>query len=145
MMLLESTLRSKKIKCELKLDASLGSPAGKGKGHPVKVDEHQVQQVLMNLILNAVAASSERQPIIIETRNHPERVECRIRDYGSGIPAEVRKNLFEPFFTTKKDGVGLGLYLSRILIADNHGGSIEIESSSPGKGTTFAIRLPKSS
>ena len=145
LLLLESTLRSKRMKSDLRLDPSLNLPSGKGRGNPIRVDEHQVQQVLMNLILNAIGASNKRQPIVIETHNHPDRVEVKIQDYGQGIPADVRKSLFEPFFTTKKDGVGLGLYLSRILIADNHGGSIEIESSAPGKGTTFAVRLPKSS
>lgn len=145
LVLLGSAIRSKNLKLETKLDPSLDAPAikGKGKGSLIYVDEDQIQQVLMNLILNALAASGERRLLVVETKNLVDKVEIRVTDQGAGIPSEVRGNLFKPFFTTKKDGVGLGLFLSRMLIEENHGGSIEIVSSAPGKGTTFTVRLPK--
>jgi PAS domain S-box-containing protein len=139
--LVEDELRSKKISCDLRLDPSLG----KGYGHSIVIDEMQIQQVLINLLLNAVAASYERGRLLIETRHHPaaQRVEFRLTDYGKGISEEERRRLFEPFFTTKEEGVGLGLYISRILVVENHGGSIEI-SSSLGHGATFSVMLHKS-
>jgi PAS domain S-box-containing protein len=140
--LLGSALRSRDMKPERRLDPSLDPPA-KGKGTPVLVDENQIQQVLMNLILNAIAASPERKPLIVETKNRSDRVEIRVIDQGSGIPKNIRRKLFQPFFTTKKDGVGLGLFLSRILIEKNHQGSIEILSTSPGNGSIFSVQLPK--
>lgn len=142
--LLVSGLRAKGMKKEVRLDPSLEAPA-KGRGHPITVDEYQVQQVLMNLILNAIAASSERGKILIETKNQDDVVEINVTDYGVGISSEARKRIFTPFFTTKEDGVGLGLYLSRILIEVNHGGTIEVVGGVSGKGTTFSVRLPRSS
>jgi signal transduction histidine kinase len=143
LILLGSAIRSKGVKLESRLDAKLDSPgSGKGKGSPILADEDQIQQALMNLVLNAVAASASRRPLVAETRSLPEHVEIRVTDYGIGIPNDVRRHLFKPFFTTKKDGVGLGLFLSRILVEDNHDGSIEIVSSVGGKGTTFCLRLP---
>lgn len=144
LILLGSAIRGKKLKLETKLDNSLDRPAsGKGQGNPILADEDQLQQVLMNLILNAIAASADRRPLLVETRNLADQLEIRVTDHGTGIQSEARGNLFKLFFTTKKDGVGLGLFLSRMLVEDNHGGSIEIVNSIPGKGSTFAIRLPK--
>jgi signal transduction histidine kinase len=140
--LLDSLLRRKHMRFEERLDPSLGRPAS-GKGHPIVVDESQIQQVLMNLILNAVAASTERSRLLIETRNHADHVEMRVTDYGSGITHEVKRKLFTPFFTTKRDGVGLGLFISQLMVEENHGGSIEIVATQPKKGSTFSVRLPK--
>jgi len=81
--------------------------------------------------------------LLVETRNHGNTVEIRIADRGAGITDDHKRKLFTPFFTTKKEGVGLGLYISKILVHENHGGSIEIAQTAPGKGTTFSICLPK--
>jgi PAS domain S-box-containing protein len=143
LLLLGGVLRGKSMKKQEQLDPSLDRPPKGRGGTPIQVDEDQIQQVLMNLILNAVAASFERQPLLVVTRNLVDHVEVRVTDHGSGIPLDVRKDLFRPFFTTRPEGVGLGLYLSRILVEENHGGTIEIVSSLPGKGTTFSVRLPK--
>lgn len=140
--LLESVLLRRHMRFEERLDSSLSQPSA-GKGHPIQVDEGQIQQVLMNLILNAVAASPARSRVLIETRNHPDHVEVRITDYGAGISSEDKRKLFTPFFTTKRDGVGLGLFISRLMVEENHGGSIEILSTAPNKGTTFSVQLPK--
>jgi PAS domain S-box-containing protein len=138
-----STLRAKKLKEVLRLDPALGAPGPRG-GHgcPVSVDEYQIQQVLMNLILNAVYASPKRGRIVVETHRQDRHVEILVADQGHGISDDVRRRLFKPFFTTKPDGVGLGLYLSRILVEKNNG-RLEITSSAPGRGTTFCIRLPR--
>jgi PAS domain S-box-containing protein len=140
--LLSSAFRSKALKPEERFDPSLDSPGpGRGRGNPIVIDESQIQQVLMNLILNAVAASPQRGRLLIETRNQSDQVEFRLTDYGRGISEDERRQLFNPFFTTKKEGVGLGLYISKVLVEENHGGTIEV-SSSPGKGATFLVILP---
>jgi PAS domain S-box-containing protein len=142
LVLLGSALRGQEMKVEAKLDASLDRPAH-GTGNPVLADEDQVQQVLMNLILNAIAASGRRRPLVVETRNLGVQVEIRVTDHGTGIKSEVLKKLFIPFYSTKIDGVGLGLFLSKILMEKNHGGEIKILNTIPGKGSTFAVRLPR--
>jgi signal transduction histidine kinase len=78
------------------------------------------------------------------TKNLGDSVEIRIRDNGTGILPEVRKNLFNPFFTTKPagEGTGLGLSISHDIIAKQHGGSIEVDTQ-PGEFTEFRIVLPR--
>ncbi len=141
--LLRSALRKHGVKEEVRLHQSLDAPSERGKGNPILVDEYQVQQVLMNIILNAIAALPDRGRLLIETKNFADHVEARVTDYGEGISEDTRRRLFQPFFTTRKDGVGLGLFLSKILIERNHNGRIEVFSSGPGKGSTFAIYIPK--
>lgn len=142
LVLIADELRCKNLNVDEKLASSLDRPAGKGRGHPILIDELQIQQVLINLILNAIAASHERGHLKIETYDRDSRVEVRVTDYGRGIAEEERRRLFEPFFTTKEAGVGLGLFISKILVVENHQGTIELKSS-PGKGTTFSVLLPK--
>lgn len=139
---LGSALRSKGMKTETRLDPSLDVPA-QGRGNPVLVDEQQIQQVLMNLILNAMDASPDRKPLVVETKAQGEHVEMSVTDRGTGIPRNVLAKLFQPFYTTKPGGVGIGLFLSRILVEENHGGSIEISPGSSGKGATFTVRMPR--
>ena len=111
---------------------------------PVCVQPHAIEQVLVNLILNALDAMAEtsqpRLEIALDGRPH----ECLIavRDNGQGIPPEHMDHLFEPFFTTKPvgKGTGLGLSISYGLIR-GHGGRIEVQST-PGQGATFTIALP---
>lgn len=109
----------------------------------VVVDESQIQQVFINIILNAVQAMQERGRLVIETRLSGDRfVEAAIIDTGPGIPPEVHGRIFEPFFTTRKDGEGTGLGLAIAYgIMAKHGGTIEVESG-PGSGATFIVRLP---
>jgi light-regulated signal transduction histidine kinase (bacteriophytochrome) len=78
------------------------------------------------------------------TKNLGDSVEIRIRDNGTGIPAEVREKLFSPFFTTKPagEGTGLGLSISHDIIVKQHGGSIEVDTQ-PGEFTEFRIVLPR--
>ncbi len=108
------------------------------------MDESQMQQVFMNIILNAVHAMSERGDLSIETGCDQlrQQVFVRISDTGCGIPPEHREAIFDPFFTTKDPGKGTGLGLAvaaRIIQA--HGGRTDVESE-VGKGTTFTIFLP---
>ena len=108
------------------------------------LDESQMQQVFMNLILNAVDAMEGHGSLTIETRHSRERKELlvRIRDTGCGIPEDIRESIFDPFFTTKDPGKGTGLGLAVTWkIIQTHNGRLEVESE-VGKGTTFTILLP---
>ena len=78
------------------------------------------------------------------TKNLGNMVEIRIRDNGTGIPADVREKMFNPFFTTKPagEGTGLGLSLSHDIVVKQHGGKIEVDTE-PGQFTEFIITLPR--
>ncbi len=111
---------------------------------PLFVDPQMIEQVLTNLILNAVQATDVGGSIILQTRIVHERCEIDVGDTGSGIPAEVRPHIFDPFFTTKGTGEGTGLGLSVSLgIVERHGGQLTVESE-VGKGTVFTVSLPLS-
>ena len=111
---------------------------------PLFVDPQMIEQVLTNLILNAVQATDEGGSIILQTRIAHERCEIDVGDTGSGIPPEVRPHIFDPFFTTKGTGEGTGLGLSVSLgIVERHGGQLTVESE-VGKGTVFTVSLPLS-
>ena len=102
----------------------------------------QINQVFMNLLVNAAHAIEERGTIAIRTRADGDQVLVQVTDSGKGIPAENLKRIFEPFFTTKPVGKGTGLGLSlSYSIVQKHSGKIEVESE-VGKGTTFSLRLP---
>jgi PAS domain S-box-containing protein len=113
----------------------------------VNVDLVQVEQVLLNLVRNALDALEERPigerrlDIVTEVRDGQALV--TIRDNGPGIPADRMQHLFDPFFTTKESGMGMGLPISQTII-ENHDGEIWAESE-PGLGTTFYVRLPVAS
>jgi two-component system NtrC family sensor kinase len=110
----------------------------------VKIDTTQIQQVFMNIIINAAEAMDGQGELIITTRLSEDNrvVEVEFTDSGCGISQENLKRLFEPFFTTKEvgHGTGLGLAISYGLI-EKHKGSIKVRSV-VGKGTTFIIQLP---
>ena len=107
------------------------------------IDKEQIKQVLLNIILNAVQATSANGEIFIETRRFSgsdEFVQVEIRDTGEGIPEKDIENIFTPFFTTKHGGSGLGLSISHRIIQE-HRGSINVISQ-VGKGSSFFINLP---
>ncbi len=109
----------------------------------VMADKSQLQQVFMNILMNAVQAMDERGTVTITTRRgRLGTVEAAVSDTGRGIPQEVIDRIFDPFFTTKGSGEGTGLGLSIAYgIITKHHGNIQVESK-PGKGTTFTVRLP---
>jgi PAS domain S-box-containing protein len=103
---------------------------------------NQLNQVFMNVLVNAVQAMDGKGTITITTRQHDGQAVLTFRDTGKGIAAENLQRIFSPGFTTKGVGVGTGLGLSiAYRIMEKHSGSIECESE-PGVGTTFTLRIP---
>jgi signal transduction histidine kinase len=108
----------------------------------IRCAPQELQQVFLNLAMNAGQALGESGEIRLITDLDGETLVVRIEDDGCGIPPEVADRIFDPFFTTKAVGEGTGLGLGIALdIVRRHGGSIEAESS-PGDGTCFLVRLP---
>lgn len=113
-------------------------------------DVNQLRRVLVNLVENALDAVSAPRPggeprvrsgtVTLGVRRMRRAVRLVVQDDGDGLPASVRERVFEPFTTTKAGGTGLGLYLVREMVLA-HGGTIAL-SSTPGRGTRVAIRLP---
>lgn len=109
---------------------------------PVKCYPQQINQVLMNLLVNAAQAIPQRGKISVRSFMVGEEVHIEVSDTGVGIKSENLSRIFEPFYTTKDVGQGTGLGLSiSYRIIEKHGGTIEVESEE-GVGTTFRIRLP---
>ena len=107
----------------------------------VMVDPLQIEQVLMNLVYNAVQATDEGGTVTLATSSDDGgMVVLRVSDTGRGIDPEHLPYLFDPFFTTHKRGSGLGLAISHEIV-QGHGGRIEVEST-PGRGSTFSVYLP---
>jgi two-component system sensor kinase FixL len=109
----------------------------------VLVDKVQIQQVLLNLIRNAIEAMevSTRRELLIATRpRNGKLVEVSVADSGPGIAPEISSQLFQPFITTKRYGMGVGLSISRSIV-EAHGGQIVVESN-PGGGTVFRFTMP---
>lgn len=108
----------------------------------VECQASQLNQVFMNLLVNAAHAIEDRGIITVRTAAHGDWVSIEVADTGKGIPAENIKRIFDPFFTTKPVGKGTGLGLSLSYgIVNKHGGRIEVESET-GKGTNFKVWLP---
>jgi two-component system sensor kinase FixL len=111
----------------------------------VSGDHLELQQVVLNLVLNAMDAahqngSGSRRSIGVTTERSGDDIQLSVRDSGAGISAEVKEHLFEPFFTTKKDGLGMGLSISRSII-ELHGGRIVVHNLPEG-GAEFRVTLP---
>ena len=104
------------------------------------IDPVQIQQVLVNLIKNAMQAMTKDGTLTLQTGEGSDGVWVSVADTGGGIPQEQINRIFEPFYTTKKKGTGLGLMIVQRIIRA-HGGRIELESQ-VGRGTTFRIWLP---
>jgi two-component system NtrC family sensor kinase len=127
------------VKAELRLSPTLPR---------IDCDASQMQQVLLNLVINAAEASQGRNPgtVRISTAASQSRgeVEIRIEDNGEGIPADNLGKIFEPFFTTKGESKGTGLGLAVVYgVVEEHAGDIDVEST-VGSGTVFTVRLPLS-
>jgi signal transduction histidine kinase len=108
----------------------------------VKGSVNQLQQVVVNLIVNAIDAVGDVGLIRVSAARDRDKAVICVEDDGPGIPPDVCEHLFEPFFTTKAvgAGTGLGLYISYEIVK-NHGGEILVHSD-PGRRTAFEIRLP---
>jgi two-component system, sporulation sensor kinase E len=104
------------------------------------IDPTQIQQVLVNLVKNALHAMTKGGTLTLQTGEGADGVWISVADTGGGIPQEKINRIFEPFFTTKKKGTGLGLMIVQRIVRA-HGGRIELESH-VGRGTTFRIWLP---
>jgi PAS domain S-box-containing protein len=122
---------------KLTLELALSAP-------PIRGDRVQVQQVLLNLIINAMDAvngcEAGKRCVAVRVRPRNAEVEVAVSDAGHGIPAENLKRLFEPFFTTKPSGMGLGLAISHTII-QAHGGRLWAENNLDC-GATFRFTLP---
>ncbi|MGK5089348.1 GAF domain-containing sensor histidine kinase [Bdellovibrionota bacterium FG-2] len=118
------------------------------KGLEVTADPARVQQILSNLINNALKFTPPGGSITLFTRENLGRIEIRVRDTGDGIPADFLPRIFQRFsqadtsFTKKHGGLGLGLAICQGLV-EMMGGAIRAESPGPGKGATFTVELPK--
>jgi two-component system, NtrC family, sensor histidine kinase AtoS len=107
------------------------------------IDPEQFQQVILNLLQNAVQAMPEGGCVTIAVAPGPDEAGAlfSVRDTGAGMTADIQEKLFTPFFTTKEDGTGLGLATSRKIV-EAHGGQIHVESE-PGAGTCFSVTIPQ--
>ncbi|HET7853985.1 MAG TPA: ATP-binding protein [Candidatus Methylomirabilis sp.] len=109
----------------------------------VQADHQMLQQVILNLVTNALDAIQGEGEVRIAALSTSGHVEILVQDTGCGIPPEHLAKVFDPFFTTKEvgKGTGLGLAISQGIM-EQHGGSIEVRSDGVGKGTTVAVRIP---
>jgi signal transduction histidine kinase len=107
----------------------------------VRSNQNQLQEVILNLVLNACQAMGEKGGRLeLSASPNGSTVVLKVADTGPGIPAHVLRKVFDPFYTTKPTGTGLGLFVSQRIIK-SQGGTIELESTE-GKGTCFTISLP---
>jgi signal transduction histidine kinase/HD-like signal output (HDOD) protein/CheY-like chemotaxis protein len=133
--MVENQLKLKNIEC--KREFAQGLPK-------ILADKHQLEQVFLNIVLNAEHAMEEGGTLTVTTTlsNAKDRAIIKFADTGKGIPKESLPHIFEPFFTTKEEGEGTGLGLSMSYgIITSHKGAIDVEST-VGEGTTFTITLP---
>ena len=129
-------MRSHDIVLRTELDGTLPRVAG---------DRVQLQQVLLNLIVNAIEAMSDvhdrpRELTIVSRRDGPSAVLVEVRDSGPGLDPEGAERVFEPFYTTKAEGIGIGLSISRSIV-EAHGGRLWAEPNQP-HGAVFRFSLP---
>jgi len=138
--LVEQTIKLTKAEIPSSIQLNLDIPDN----IQIRIDPQRIQQVLINLIINAVHAMGKGGVLTITgfKQNGGGMFCFQVQDTGTGIPEENVKKIFDPFFTTKDIGVGTGLGLSTSHgIVEQHGGKIEVISE-PGKGTTFTVVLP---
>ena len=108
----------------------------------VRADRLQIEEVIINLLQNALEAvgGQDDKQIMLKVRAHGDRLDISVSDNGPGLAPDAAERLFDPFFTTKKNGLGLGLSLSR-TIAEAHGGGLLVDATEKGM-TTFRFYLP---
>ncbi len=108
-------------------------------GLHVRADEAELQNLLVNLLLNAIQASKAGNKVVVATEGG-DAIRIRVTDEGCGISPEYQQKIFEPFFSLRQGGTGLGLFLSLNAVR-SWGGNITVESE-PGKGSTFEVAIP---
>jgi two-component system, NtrC family, sensor kinase len=137
--LLRNTLMLAQCECgrRVKVETHLGDIP------EVECYPHMLNQVFLNVLVNAAQAIEGEGKIVVSTSRAPSGVLVSIADSGRGIPPESRARIFSPGYSTKPVGVGtgLGLSISKQIVEERHGGSIDFESE-PGRGTTFHICIP---
>jgi signal transduction histidine kinase len=133
--LTQQELRRSDIRLESRLETGLPLVNG---------DRIQLQQVLLNLIVNAIEAMSgiERRRLltVLSAAEGPETVRVEVRDTGTGLDPQYTTRLFEPFYTTKPEGLGIGLSISRSIV-EAHGGQLAASANTP-RGAVFWFLLP---
>ncbi len=129
--IMSSQARKKNVTVDLSLEKELP---------PLTADRKLLQQLLWNVILNALQATDEGGMVSVSTASENGSVRVTVRDTGKGIPPSERENIFRPFYTTKHQGTGLGLTISRRIVEQHHG-TISLESGDPS-GTTCSVSLP---
>jgi two-component system NtrC family sensor kinase len=138
----DESIRFIKGDAPAKVEISVSIP----EGITLFADKQRLQQVFLNLVKNGIdAMASDSGKISITAREvKGPAVEIKVSDTGSGMEHDIVSKIFDPFFTTKatRKGYGLGLFIVHHIIVDEHGGSIDVDSS-PGHGTTFLITLPE--
>lgn len=131
------TQEARRLGVRLRMELADGPP-------PVSADIVQTEQVVLNLLRNAVEAlkglPAQRRVVVVSTVVRPGRVEVSVHDRGPGLPMELAGAAFQPFFTTKPDGMGMGLAISQSIVTA-HGGQLWAESEAQ-RGTTFHFSLP---
>ncbi len=130
--LMAEAAREKGINMEDRLDPRLPK---------IDADPNQLEQVLLNLVKNALEATEENGRILVASGSQDEQVWFSVQDTGKGMPSEVMDKIFHPFFTTKDKGTGLGLAVIHKIITDHHG-TITVDSAA-GEGSIFTVRLPQ--
>jgi len=111
-------------------------------GCQIAIDRAQMQQVLLNLVRNAVEATEPGGDVTVTTGQHNGNAFIEVADTGRGIPEELRSQIFNLYFTSKEDGTGMGLSIANQIV-QSHGGVIEVESLE-NRGSIFRIVLPRS-
>ncbi len=133
--LVQSNAISRRISLEVQLDAGID---------PVWGDRVQIQQVVLNLLVNAFDAVAECAPasrrVRIQTLARDRAAVIEVSDHGAGLSDAALAEIFEPFYTTKRDGLGLGLWICRGIVTA-HGGTLDARCN-PGSGMTFSTTLP---
>jgi signal transduction histidine kinase len=131
--LLSSRFNKENIECELDLSPKVPE---------IIADPAQLNQIIVNLAVNAIQAMPDGGKLTVRTAADDESVSITVEDTGVGMSEEVKKNIFLPFFTTKEVGQGTGLGLPVVHgIVTAHGGSVTVESA-PGRGSRFEVRIP---
>ncbi|HZE22050.1 MAG TPA: ATP-binding protein, partial [Desulfobaccales bacterium] len=108
---------------------------------PIEADPSQLEQVLLNLVKNALEATDQKDKIRLTSGVEDAQVWFAVQDTGKGMPEEVLEKIFHPFYTTKDKGTGLGLAVINKIVNDHHG-TITVDSVA-GSGSTFTVRLPR--